>query len=154
MPLRLLFLLSLFFPCSIAAQKQVCVIDADTQQPIGNVVITNTQTGKILGVTRENGLYTVEPQTQRLSFSHLSYLPLQAQPADTIRMRPHNYPLSSPQVTAQAADYYRLRAVVRNYQYIDSLPVNFVDAIIDFYVNGKGNKLEYQIIKLDAYRDK
>ena len=89
-----------------------------------------------------------------MSFSHLSYQPLAAQVADTVASSQRDYQIAASEVTAKAADYYRLRAVVRSYQYVDSIPVNFVDAVLDFYVNGKGNKLEYRVLKLDAYKDK
>jgi len=150
----LIYSLCTLFSISLSAQRKVHVVDATTRQPIENVVVTDTQSGKVLGITPKNGLFLSTSQAKKLSFSHLSYQPLAAQVADTVRLVPRDYQIAASEVTAKAADYYRLRAVVRSYQYVDSIPVNFVDAVLDFYVNGKGNKLEYRVLKLDAYKDK
>lgn len=150
----LIYSLCTLFSISLSAQRKVHVVDAITQQPIENVVVTDAQSGKVLGITLKNGLFLSTSQAKKLSFSHLSYQPLAAQVADTVRLVPRDYQIAASEVTAKAADYYRLRAVVRSYQYVDSIPVNFVDAVLDFYVNGKGDKLEYRVLKLDAYKDK
>ena len=150
----LIYSLCTLFSISLSAQRKVHVIDATTLLPIENVVVTDAQLGKVLGITPKNGLFLSTSQFKKLSFSHLSYQPLVAPVADTVRLVPRDYNIAPTEVTAKAADYYRLRAVVRSYQYVDSIPVNFVDAVLDFYVNGKGNKLEYRVLKLDAYKDK
>lgn len=150
----LIYSLCTLYSLSLSAQRKVHVIDATTLLPIENVVVTDAQSGKVLGITPKNGLFFSTSQAKKLSFSHLSYQPLAAPVADTVRLVPRDYNIAPTEVTAKAADYYRLRAVVRSYQYVDSIPVNFVDAVLDFYVNGKGNKLEYRVLKLDAYKDK
>ena len=150
----LIYSLCTLYSLSLSAQRKVHVIDATTLLPIENVVVTDAQSGKVLGITPKNGLFLSTSQFKKLSFSHLSYQPLAAPVADTVRLVPRDYNIAPTEVTAKAADYYRLRAVVRSYQYVDSIPVNFVDAVLDFYVNGKGNKLEYRVLKLDAYKDK
>ena len=148
----LIYSLCTLYSLSLSAQRKVHVIDATTLLPIENVVVTDAQSGKVLGITPKNGLFPSTSQFKKLSFSHLSYQPLVAPVADTVRLVPRDYNIAPTEVTAKAADYYRLRAVVRSYQYVDSIPVNFVDAVLDFYVNG--NKLEYRVLKLDAYKDK
>ena len=150
----LIYSLCTLFSISLSAQRKVHVVDATTQQPIENVVVTDAQSGKVLGITPQNGCFLSSTNAKNLSFSHLSYQPLAAQVADTVCLVPRDYQIAASEVTAKAADYYRLRAVVRSYQYVDSIPVNFVDAVLDFYVNGKGDKLEYRVLKLDAYKDK
>ena len=150
----LIYSLCTLYSLSLSAQRKVHVIDATTLLPIENVVVTDAQSGKVLGITPQNGLFLSTSQFKKLSFSHLSYQPLATPVADTVRLVPRDYNIAPTEVTAKAADYYRLRAVVRSYQYVDSIPVNFVDAVLDFYVNGKGNKLEYRVLKLDAYKDK
>ena len=150
----LIYSLCTLYSLSLSAQRKVHVIDATTLLPIENVVVTDAQSGKVLGITPQNGCFLSSKNAKNLSFSHLSYQPLAAQVADTVRLVPRDYQIAASEVTAKAADYYRLRAVVRSYQYVDSIPVNFVDAVLDFYVNGKGNKLEYRVLKLDAYKDK
>ena len=150
----LIYSLCTLYSLSLSAQRKVHIIDATTLLPIENVVVTDAQSGKVLGITPKNGLFPSTSQFKKLSFSHLSYQPLATPVADTVRLVPRDYNIAPTEVTAKAADYYRLRAVVRSYQYVDSIPVNFVDAVLDFYVNGKGNKLEYRVLKLDAYKDK
>ena len=140
----LIYSLCTLFSISLSAQRKVHVVDATTRQPIENVVVTDAQSGKVLGITPKNGLFLSTSQTKKLSFSHLSYQPLSAPIADTIRLVPRDYNIAPTEVTAKAADYYRLRAVVRSYQYVDSIPVNFVDAVLDLY----------RVLKLDAYKDK
>ena len=139
----LIYSLCTLYSLSLSAQRKVHVIDATTLLPIENVVVTDAQLGKVLGITPKKRPLSLHFSVQKLSFSHLSYQPLAAPVADTIRLVPRDYNIAPTEVTAKAADYYRLRAVVRSYQYVDSIPVNFVDAVLDFYVNGKGNKLEY-----------
>ena len=113
-------------------------MDVTTRQPIENVVVTDAQSGKVLGITPQNGCFLSTSQAKKLSFSHLSYQPLAAPVADTVRLVPRDYQIAASEVTAKAADYYRLRAVVRSYQYVDSIPVNFVDAVLDFLRQWQG----------------
>ena len=115
----LIYSLCTLFSISLSAQRKVHVIDATTLLPIENVVVTDAQLGKVLGITPKNGLFLSTSQVKKLSFSHLSYQPLAAPVADTVRLVPRDYNIAPTEVTAKAADYYRLRAVVRSYQYVD-----------------------------------
>ena len=87
----LIYSLCTLFSISLSAQRKVHVIDATTLLPIENVVVTDAQLGKVLGITPKNGLFLSTSQAKKLSFSHLSYQPLAAQVADTVRLVPRDY---------------------------------------------------------------
>ena len=63
------------------------------------------------------------------------------------------YNLQEVEVLEKGPRYYRLRSAVRVYQYIDSIPLNFVDGVVDFYVDTKRGKLDYKALRLDVYTD-
>lgn len=137
-----------------SAQRLVVVLDSLERQPIENVMLTDGTTGKLLSISDANGRAYLSQQTKAIVASHLSFQPKLAAVADTILLQRSVRSLAEAVVASQPADYYRLRAVVRTYQYIDSIPVNFVDALLDFYVNGKGTKLHYDALQLDVYQNK
>lgn len=136
------------------AQRMVVILDSLDSEPIGTAVLTDSKTGKLISVSDTQGRAFISQRTQELVVSHLSFQSRLATIADTIYLQRsiRNFPEAI--VASQPADYYRLRAVVRTYQYIDSIPVNFVDALLDFYVNGKGTKLQYDALQLDVYQNK
>ena len=47
----LIYSLCALFSLSLSAQRKVHVIDATTLLPIENVVVTDAQSGKVLGIT-------------------------------------------------------------------------------------------------------
>ena len=85
-------LFSISFSISLSAQRKVHVVDVTTRQPIENVVVTDAQSGKVLGITPQNGCFLSTSQAKKLSFSHLSYQPLAAPVADTVPPRPTRLP--------------------------------------------------------------
>lgn len=145
---------TLSFSLSTKSQHRIQIVDMEWNKPIENAIVTDRTTGKLLAITNTKGQAIIPNMIGELSISHLSYLPLCSTIKDTIFLERHIKEIPEVIISAQPADYYRLRSVVRTYQYIDSIPVNFVDAILDFYVDGEGRKLQYRSQKIDAYQNK
>lgn len=137
----------------LSAQRTVVCVDSDERTPIEYVVITDKTTGHLLAITDAQGIATLSNDLQEVGLSHLAYRSDVYPVGDTLRLVRAERRFAEAIVSSQPADYYRLRAVVRTYQYIDSVPVNFVDALLDFYVNGKGTSLEYDALRLDVYQN-
>ncbi len=151
-----LALLLSIFTCLIAsrAQEQILLLAFDSNEPVSNALITESESGSFLGFSDRNGRFHVGQKINKITISHPSYQSLGITlPQDTIYLDFTPVQLQEVEVWAQAPRYYRLRSVVRIYQYLDSIPINFVDGVVDFYVDAKKAKLGYKALRLDVYTD-
>lgn len=136
------------------AQYQVLLLTYDSKEPIRNALITDSESGTSLGISDKKGRISIGPRVQRITISHASYQSLDITlPQDTIYLDFAPMQLQEVEILAQKPRYYRLRSAVRVYQYLDSLPINFVEGIVDFYVDTKKPKLGYKALRLDVYTD-
>lgn len=149
------FYLFCCFYCAFfaTAQRNVYITDA-RHRPIPNVAIADKTTGKLLGLSNTKGHFRVNQGVKRIELSHVAYRSRVTSVQDTIVMESLARSIAEATATGKRADYYRLRCLVRNYQYADSTPVNVVDALVDFYVNAKGTKLKQSTLKLDVYKNR
>lgn len=139
---------------SSRAQSQVLLLAYDSKEPVVNALITERESGSFLGFSDKYGRFHARPETRKITITHSSYQSLSITlPQDTVYLDFVPVQLQETEVWAQAPRYYRLRSVVRIYQYLDSVPINFVDGVVDFYVDTKKSKLGYKALHLDVYTD-
>ena len=148
-----LFLLLWLCALTTSAQRTLWVADSLDRTPIAHVLITDATSGKLLSMTDKDGRATLPKAIARVGVSHLAYQGKLATARDTIWLSKAVRNVAEVVVASAPAEYYRLRSLVRTYQYVDSIPVNFVDAVVDFYVNAKGTQLDYKALRLDAYQN-
>lgn len=152
MILRLFFALALLFATQLAyaERRKLYVVDIETGKGITNALVSNPE-GKLLGLTDTLGI--VEMPRGLCMVSHVGYMPEESS-ADTIRLRPLTRVLPDASVVSRMPDYACLTSLIRVYQYVDSVPVNYAEGIVDFYINTRKHKLSYVIESLRVYRDK
>ena len=139
---------------ALKAQKQVLLLSSDGKAPVVNALITKSEDGSFLGFSDKNGCFQTGQGTKKITISHPSYRSLDVTlPQDTVYLDFAPIQLQEVEVLEKGPRYYRLRSAVRVYQYIDSIPINFVDGVVDFYVDTKRGKLDYKALRLDVYTD-
>lgn len=137
----------------LGAQRKVYVMNTEGF-PVEGAMITDYSTGKMLSITSKQGIsYLSKEKLGEVAVSHIAYKSLVSAVQDTLVLESNDKIFSEAKAIGKVADYYRLRAVVRSYQYIDNTPVNFVDGVVDFYINGKGTKLQCHVLHLDVYKN-
>lgn len=139
---------------ALRAQKQVLLLSSDGKAPVVNALITKSEDSSFLGFSDKNGCFQTGQGTKKITISHPSYRSLDVTlPQDTVYLDFAPIQLQEVEVLEKGPRYYRLRSAVRVYQYLDSIPINFVDGVVDFYVDTKRGKLDYKALRLDVYTD-
>lgn len=139
---------------ALRAQDQVLLLSGGGKTPVVNALITKSEDGSFLGFSDKNGRFHIGQGTKKITISHPSYQSLDITlPQDTVYLDFAPIQLQEVEVLGEGPRYYRLRSVVRIYQYMDSIPINFVDGVVDFYVDTKRGKLGYRALRLDVYTD-
>lgn len=134
-----------------AEGRQLIIREAKGHSPIANALIHDNE-GRYITCSDSLGRAIVPISTQAYHISHIAYQSISST-RDTIEMQDYRYPIDAVPVVGKMPEYVRLRTWVRIYQYIDSLPVNYVEGLVDFYTPTGKNKLSYTLRSLALYRD-
>lgn len=148
-----LFSLFVFGALSLVAQRSIRVVDA-AHNPIANVVVTSHPQGKLLGTTNKEGRCWLPQHADSVGISHLAYRSAIVAVEPLLQMDTLAIALREAVILPTQPDYYRLRCVLRQYQYIDSTLVLLLDGIVDYYVNAVGERPRLQVRQMEAFLDK
>lgn len=144
--------------CSITLQAQIVCLDSVQLTPISEVILQD-HSGKVVGVSDNYGRFSAVPVgMDTLYFSHIGYydkLVMRNEWGDSILLSPRFYKLPDFIVDKNVGthDYYKLQTITRTYQYIDSLPIYYTEALVDYYVPAGSKKLKYVINSVRAYKN-
>ncbi|MDY3099936.1 MAG: hypothetical protein SOW44_01125 [Porphyromonas sp.] len=156
--MRKTILSGLILICAFLSVKaQVVCLDQIDLKPVPEVLLMD-ETGHILGLTDGDGKTTSTGlPSSSITFSHIGYETevRKVSAGDTVWLKPRAYVLPEALVTVADpnADFTRMSTLVRCYQYIGSVPVYFTEALVDFFVPRKGDRLQYTLSSARAYRN-
>lgn len=134
----LLIIISLFAaPTAIA---QTVVIDAETHQPLGGVMVFTSE-GSFVDFTDSLGYLPQETlQEDTIILQHLAYKSIKAAlPTATIVMQPTAYNIKEVTVSAKA-DYIKLRGYYREYYITNDSMTKYEDGMVDYYIPMKDGR--------------
>lgn len=154
--MRILFLVTLILISrSYLAQSQVVCLDQNDSMPVSEVLLMD-ETGHMIGLSNEEGKVT-SVNSSFVTFSHIGYETevRKINAGDTIWLKPRYCVLPEVLVTAPDpnADFTKMSTLVRCYQYVENVPLYFTEALVDFFVPQKGNRLQYTLTSVRAYRN-
>lgn len=155
--IRIILLVLILISSSSWAKSQVICLDKIELKPVSEVILLD-ETGHILSLTNGEGIATLENSFSNIvTFSHIGYETEvhEINAGDTIWLKPRYCVLPELQVTIPASntDFTKMSTLVRCYQYIENVPVYFTEALVDFFVPQKGNRLRYTLNSVRAYRN-
>lgn len=125
---------------TVTSSAQTVVVDRETHQPVGGVIVLS-KGGSFIDLTDSLGRLPKAAMSQdSVTLQHLAYKSLAASlPADTIRMQAVTYQMKEVEVTAKA-DYIKLRGYYREYNVANDTMLKYEDGMADYYIPLHGGK--------------